>query len=52
MIDRLRRAIAVVSDSVNEAVTPIATSFGKAFGVDDWAVELFAEEVLADLLST
>ncbi|KAK9809702.1 hypothetical protein WJX73_007079 [Symbiochloris irregularis] len=46
VIDRIRRAIATVSDRVSGRIDPIATSFGKAFGVEDWYVELFAEEVV------
>lgn len=46
VIDRVRRAIGTVSDRVSGRITPIATAFGKAFGVDDWYVELFAEEVV------
>ena len=38
VVDRIRRAIAATSDSVSSRIGPIATSFGKAFGVDDWYV--------------
>ncbi len=44
MIDRIRRAISTISDNVSAQLEPIATSLGKAFGVADWAVELFSEE--------
>ena len=46
MVDRIRRALAEVSDRVSSVVEPISTGLGKAFGVADWAVELFAEEVV------
>lgn len=36
VVDRIRRAIATTSDNVSSRIGPIATSFGKAFGVDDW----------------
>ena len=36
VIDRIRRAIATVSDRVSARIDPIASAFGKAFGVDDW----------------
>ncbi len=36
VVDRVRRAIATTSDNVSSRIGPIATSFGKAFGVDDW----------------
>ena len=45
MIDRIRRAISTIGDRVSDQLEPIATSLGKAFGVADWAVELFSEEV-------
>lgn len=46
MVDRIRRALADVSDRVSSVVEPISTGLGKAFGVADWAVEMFAEEVV------
>jgi len=46
VIERIRRAISETSDSVNTRLQPISSAFGKAFTVDDWAVELFAEEVV------
>ena len=45
MIDRIRRAISTIGDRVSDQLEPIATSLGKSFGVADWAVELFSEEV-------
>jgi len=46
VIDRIRRAISTIGDRVSDQLEPIATSLGKSFGVADWAVELFSEEVL------
>lgn len=46
VIERIRRAISETSDAVNARLQPISSAFGKAFKVDDWAVELFAEEVV------
>lgn len=46
VIERIRRAISETSDSVNARLQPISSAFGKAFKVDDWAVDLFAEEVV------
>jgi len=46
VVDRIRRALAQVSDRISSVVEPISTGLGSAFGVADWAVELFAEEVV------
>ena len=46
MIERIRRAISETSDAANARLQPISSAFGKAFKVEDWAVELFAEEVV------
>ena len=46
VIERIRRAISETSDAVNTRLQPISSAFGKAFKVEDWAVELFAEEVV------
>lgn len=46
VIERIRRAISETSDAVNARLQPISSAFGKAFKVEDWAVELFAEEVV------
>lgn len=46
VVDRIRRAIATTSDEVSARIAPIATAFGREFGVDDWYVQLFAEEVV------
>ena len=45
VIDRIRRAIAATSDSVSQRIDPISSAMGRAFRVDSWAVDLFAEEV-------
>jgi alpha-glucan,water dikinase len=45
-VDRMRRAIAATSDAVSERLMPISSTLGSAFGVDDWYVDLFAEEVV------
>ena len=50
VVDRMRRAIAATSDSVSSRLTPIATALGSAFGVDEWYVDLFAEEVSLPLI--
>lgn len=42
----MRRAIAATSDAVSQRLAPIATTLGRAFGVDAWYVDLFAEEVV------
>ena len=36
MVDRIRRAVAGNADAQNARLQSIATSFGKAFGVDSW----------------
>ncbi|KAK9852315.1 hypothetical protein WJX84_008608 [Apatococcus fuscideae] len=46
VVDRIRRAIAAISDSISLRVEPISRAFGNAFDVESWAVELFAEEVV------
>lgn len=46
MVDRMRRAIAATSDAISHRLMPISTALGHAFGVEEWYVELFAEEVV------
>lgn len=46
VVDRIRRALAAVSDRLSGEVEPISSGLGRAFGVAGWAVELFAEEVI------
>jgi alpha-glucan,water dikinase len=43
---RVRRAVAAASDAVVARVSRFATSLGRAAGCDDWAVDVFAEEVV------
>lgn len=45
-MDRVRRAIAGTSDAISTRLAPKATAMGRALGVDDWYVDLFAEEVV------
>lgn len=52
MIDRIRRAISSMGDAVSAQLEPTATSLGKAFGVADWAISLFSEEVRTGRLPT
>lgn len=42
----MRRAIAATSDAISHRLTPTSTALGQAFGVEEWYVELFAEEVV------
>jgi len=46
VVDRTRIALADISDSVSARIEPISTALGNAFGVEEWASELFAEEVV------
>ncbi|CAG9462085.1 unnamed protein product [Pedinophyceae sp. YPF-701] len=46
VIDRIRRALAAVSERTSERIGGISRAYGNAFGCDNWAVELFAEEVV------
>ena len=46
VVDRIRRALAAVSDRLSGEVEPISSGLGRAFGVAGWAVDLFAEEVI------
>ncbi len=46
VVDRIRRGIADISDRISTRVEPISRAFGNAFEVENWAVELFAEEVV------
>ena len=46
VIDRIRRALAAVSDNMSAVLTPVATAYGEALGCEPWAVDLFAEEVV------
>ena len=46
VVDRLRRGLADLSNRVVDRVSPISTAIGKSCGVESWAVDLFAEEVV------
>lgn len=46
VLDRVRRAIGAISDATVQRVQPLAEAIGRGAGVEDWAVELFAEEVV------
>eukprot|EP00887_Chlorella_sp_A99_P007269 scaffold2.g7269.t1 len=46
VIDRIRRALADVSDHVTRVIGPVSHAFGRAFDCEDWAVALFPEEVV------
>jgi hypothetical protein len=38
VIERMRRALAAVSDHVSQTIGPISQHYGNAFGCEDWAV--------------
>ena len=38
VIERVRRALASVSDYVSQTVGPVSQQFGQAFGCEPWAV--------------
>jgi alpha-glucan,water dikinase len=46
VLDRLRRALGQISDYVSAGVGEVSSKYGRAFGCDPWAVELFAEEIV------
>lgn len=46
VIERIRRSLAAVSDHVSQTLGPISSMYGNAMGCDDWAVQLFPEEVV------
>ncbi|PRW33076.1 alpha-glucan water chloroplastic [Chlorella sorokiniana] len=46
VVERIRRALASVSDYYSHTVEPISTQFGHSFGCESWAVKLFPEEVV------
>lgn len=46
VVDRVRRGLSELSDAVVARVEPISTAIGKNCGVESWAVDLFAEEVV------
>lgn len=40
VIERIRRALAGVSDHVSQTLGPISQAFGDAFGCESWAVQV------------
>ena len=44
--ERIRRALAGVSDHVSAVIGPVSQQYGEAFGCEPWAVQLFPEEVV------
>lgn len=46
VVDRMRRAIATTSDAVSNRLIPISSILGTRFGVEEWYVQLFSEEVV------
>jgi alpha-glucan, water dikinase len=46
VVDRVRRALGVLSVATSERVSPAARSIGDSAGIGTWAVDLFAEEVV------
>ena len=50
VIDRVKQALGEVNDGLMAAMQSKAEMMGKAFGADEFAVKLFAEEVLRGTL--
>eukprot|EP00898_Chlorokybus_atmophyticus_P006193 jgi/Chlat1/6575/Chrsp45S05941 len=46
VVDRLRYVLSLQADESSELLQPPATIMGRAFGVETWAVQLFAEEII------
>ncbi|GIL61955.1 hypothetical protein Vafri_16315 [Volvox africanus] len=46
VINRIRRALAEISDRAVNRIGDISKAYGRSFGVERWAYELFAEEVI------
>ncbi|EFJ44707.1 hypothetical protein VOLCADRAFT_118653, partial [Volvox carteri f. nagariensis] len=46
VVNRIRRALAEISDRTVNRIGDISKAYGRAFGVERWAYELFAEEVI------
>ena len=46
VVDRVRLAVALHADDVAAKMQPAATEIGVACGIEHWAVDLFAEEVI------
>ncbi|PNW80482.1 hypothetical protein CHLRE_07g319300v5 [Chlamydomonas reinhardtii] len=46
VVNRVRRALADISDRTVNRIGDVSSAYGRAFGVEHWAYELFAEEVI------
>lgn len=46
VVERIQRALADISDFTSNSLQDISYAIGTACGCDDWAVQLFAEEVV------
>lgn len=46
VIDRVRRALSDISDRVFERIGESSKVMGEAFGCEEWAVDIFSEEVV------
>eukprot|EP00210_Caulerpa_lentillifera_P004353 g4151.t1 len=46
VLDRLRRALAEMSDRTYQRIGEPSAAMGTAFGCEEWAVNIFAEEVI------
>jgi alpha-glucan,water dikinase len=46
VVERIQRALAGISDITSNSLQDISYAIGTACGCDDWAVQLFAEEVV------
>ncbi|GFR47292.1 hypothetical protein Agub_g8979 [Astrephomene gubernaculifera] len=46
VVNRIRRALAEISDRVINRLGDVSVAYGRAFGVERWAYEVFAEEVI------
>ncbi len=46
VVNRIRRALADISDATVNRIGNVSVAFGRAFGVERWAYDLFAEEVI------
>lgn len=46
IIDRIRRALSSISDSVFTRIGEVSKVMGTAFKCEEWAVDIFSEEVI------
>ena len=51
VLDRIERAVAAFGERLHRILQPRAEYLGKAFGAEEWTVELFAEEVVRGTLA-